>query len=261
MIRLDKINKALIGLTLVGTLGIGGLISGVFSSRIQAALTLPPYSKTNSMHITAKSTPPATTQPSLAPPGTLAQDTFLRADQKLWGTASDGQTWSGDANQINAFTIFGATGQIAGNGTFNALLGPPNANIQVVVSGSTNSFAHGHSNFGAVLRWTNDENWYKAYIDGSSLIVIKRVNGEISRLGASPFVAQGGISYTLRFGVVGSELFAKVWRTSATEPADWMLSLTDASLPSGQGGIRVLLQNGVMIRITAFLETTATTTV
>src|SRR5215472_10146007 len=204
MIRLDKIHKALIGLTLVGTLGIGGLISGLFSSRIQAALTLPPYSKTPSVHIAAISTPPATTQPSLAPPGTLAQDTFLRADQKLWGTASDGQTWSGDANQSNAFSIFGATGQIIGNGTFNALLGQPTADIQVVVSGSTNSFAHGHSNFGTVLRWTNDENWYKAYIDGSSLIVIKRVNGEISRLGAAPFVAQGGISYTLRFGVVGS---------------------------------------------------------
>ena len=107
MIRLDKIHKALIGLTLVGTLGIGGLISGLFSSRIQAALTLLPYSKTPSVHIAAKSTPPATTQPSLAPPGALAQDTFLRADQKLWGTASDGQTWSGDANRSNAFSIFG----------------------------------------------------------------------------------------------------------------------------------------------------------
>lgn len=260
MTHLDKINKAMIGLALAGMLGIGGLISGLFSSRIQAALTLPPYSKTNPMQIAAKSTPPVTTQPSPTPPGMLAQDTFLRADQKLWGTASDGQTWSGDANQSNAFTIFGATGQIAGNGTFNALLGPPSANIQVVVSGSTNSFARGHSNFGAVLRWSNDENWYKAYIDGSNLIVIKRVNGVISRLGAVSFAAQGGISYTLRFGVVGSALFAKVWRTSTAEPADWMLSPVDASLPSGQGGIRVLLQNGVVIRITAFLETTAATT-
>ena len=261
MIHLGKINKAMIGLTLVGMLGIGGLVSGLFSGRIQAALTLPPLSKTNPVRIAAKSTPPATTQPSLALPGTLAKDTFLRADQKLWGTASDGQTWSGDANQSNAFTIFGATGQIAGSGAFNALLGPPGADIQVVVSGSTNSFAHGHSNFGAVLRWTNGENWYKAYIDGSSLIVIKRVNGEISRLGAAPFVARGGTSYTLRFGMVGSALFARAWRTSTTEPADWMLSLTDASLLSGQGGIRVLLQNGVVIRITAFLETTAATTV
>ena len=261
MMRLDKINKAMISLTLVGMLGIGGLISGLFSSRIQAALTLPPYSKTNPVHIAAKSTPPATTQPSPTPPGTLAQDTFLRADQKLWGTASDGHVWSGDANQSNAFAIFGATGQIAGSGAFNALLGPSGVNIQVVASGSTNSFASGHSNFGVVLRWSNDENWYKAYIDGSSLIVIKRVKGEISRLGAVSFAAQGGTSYTLRFGVVGSALFAKVWRTNTAEPADWMLSLTDASLPSGQGGIRVLLQSGIVIRITAFLETTAATTV
>ncbi|TME05669.1 MAG: hypothetical protein E6I80_16330 [Chloroflexi bacterium] len=29
-------------------------------------------------------------------------DTFQRANQSLWGTASDGQTWGGDANSRNA---------------------------------------------------------------------------------------------------------------------------------------------------------------
>ena len=36
----------------------------------------------------------------------LAQDTFQRANQTFWGTASDGQRWGGDANFI---TVLGRT--------------------------------------------------------------------------------------------------------------------------------------------------------
>src|SRR6266487_3722701 len=42
------------------------------------------------------STPTPT--PTPAPGATLGTDTFQRANQSLWGTASDGQTWGGDAN-------------------------------------------------------------------------------------------------------------------------------------------------------------------
>src|SRR5258708_32037550 len=63
---------------------------------------LPPFSVTTFvLHTTSQTTPASTPTPSPSPPtptATLAQDTFQRADQTYWGTASDGQLWGGDAN-------------------------------------------------------------------------------------------------------------------------------------------------------------------
>ena len=186
--------------------------------------------------------------------GTLAQDTFHRANQKFWGTASDGQTWGGDANTIAVFSIKGNTGQIAnGNNSYSAVLGPSITNAEVLVSGSMSVFSK--SNIGAVLRWTDGKDWYKAYIDGTNLVIQKKVHGVGTTLGTTSFAAGAGTSYTIRFRVVGSTLYAKVWPTSGTEPAGWMLQLTDSTLTSGQCGVHVSLPIGVTATFTSFLAT------
>src|SRR5436309_10748829 len=74
----------------------------------------------------------------------LAQDTFQRANQALWGAASDGQSWEGDANKLAAFSIH-TSGQIANNRgqggqIYNALIGPASENVNLVVSGSVDPF-------------------------------------------------------------------------------------------------------------------------
>jgi len=194
--------------------------------------------------------------PSLSPtPGTiLAQDTFHRANQALWGTASDGHTWGGDANTLSVFSIVNNTGQVS-NGTtsYSAVLGPAATNAEVLFSGSMSIFSN--TNLGAVLRWTNGNNWYKAYIDGTSLIVQKKVNGATTILGSAPFAATTGTSYTLRFRVVGTTLYARVWQTGTTEPTSWMITVTDSSFSSGYCGLRMLAQNGATAAYTSFLAT------
>src|SRR6266516_4634762 len=58
-------------------------------------------------------TPTATTTATPGPGATLATDTFQRANQSFWGTASDGQTWGGDANSQAVFSTSGNAGRIS----------------------------------------------------------------------------------------------------------------------------------------------------
>jgi hypothetical protein len=41
------------------------------------------------------------------------------------------------------------------------------------------------------------------------------------------------------------------------EPVGWMVNVTDTSLTTGQGGVRVLVQNDVIVHLAAFSESLA----
>jgi len=217
---------------------------------------LTPFSVTAFVLNTASQTSPTlsptpTVTPSPTSSVTPAQDTFQRANQTYWGTASDGQIWGGDANSAAVFAIAGNSGQVtSGTTSLSAVLGPTATNAQVLFSGSISSF--NATNIGAVLRWTDGNNWYKAYIDGANLIIQKKVNGLTTVLNQIPFAAQAGTSYTLRFSVVGSTLSASVWQTGSPEPGTWMLTATDSSFQSGRCGLRMLVQNGAIAQFTSF---------
>jgi hypothetical protein len=118
------------------------------------------------------------------------------------------------------------------------------------MAGSLSSFSN--SNFGGVLRWTNGNNWYKAFIDGANLIIQKKVNGVTTILASVPFAATAGTSYSIHFRMVGSTLTAKVWASSGSEPGGWMVTVSDSSLTSGFCGMRFLTQSGTET-VTSFL--------
>ena len=258
---------------------IGGLVSGIYAQAIEAALTMQPVipalpvarhgtptspSSPGKSPVAGKPTPPeATITPLPAGVSVLAHDTFQRAAQVFWGTASDGHTWSGDANSIEIFSIAQNAGLIAaGKGAFNAILGPTNADSEIVVSATINHFpAGGLVNLGATLRWTDGNDWYKALINGTQLQILSRVHGTSKVLATMPFTAHDAVSYTLRFRAQGANLLAKAWQTGQPEPANWLLQTTDTELTQGMAGIRVVLQNTTTIHVTSFLETTVGATV
>jgi len=189
-------------------------------------------------------TPTATTTATPGPGATLATDTFQRANQSFWGTASDGQTWGGDANSQAVFSTSGNAGRISNTGStsYSAELGPQATDAEVYATASISSFVS--TNFGDTLRWTNGNNWYKAFIDGSSLFIQKKVGGVSSILASVPFAATAGTSYTLHFRAVGSTLTANVWASSGSEPSGWMVTTSDSTLTAGYCGMRFLTQNG-----------------
>jgi streptogramin lyase len=210
---------------------------------------------------TLSPTPALSPSPTLTPspsptatpsPGTvLAQDTFHRANQKHWGKASDGQTWGAEANVYSVFSISNNTGLLSnGANSYNAVLGPVATNAEVIFSGSVSSFVNG--NLGAVLRWSDTNNWYKAHITGSSLVLQKKVNGAYTTLKTVPFAATAGTSYSIDFSVVGTTLSANAWQTGTTEPSGWMVTATDSSLVSGYCGMRIQVLNGSSSIVTSF---------
>jgi len=199
------------------------------------------------------SSPSSSPSPSPSPSqGTsLGMDTFQRPNQALWGKASDGQTWGGDANVQSSFSVSGNTGLVSktnGN-SYSAVLGPSATDQEVLATGSMSTFAN--ANFGDVLRWTDGNDWYKAYIDGANLVLQKKVAGATTVLATTPFAATAGTSYTIHFRVVGSTLTANVWPSSGSEPSGWMVTATDSSLTSGFAGMRLNTQAGTAT-ITAF---------
>ncbi len=227
--------------------------SGGTPTPTPTSTTSPTPSPTSTMSPTPSPTSTLTPTPV---PGTIAQDTFQRANQAHWGTASDGHVWGADANTQAAFSIATNQGQVSnGNTYYNAVLGATASNAEVLLSGSISSFTN--TNMGAVLRWNDTNNWYKAYISGTSLVIQAKINGNYRVIASTTFNAVTGQSYTIRFRAVGSGLYAKVWATGTTEPAAWMATGTDTSLQTGYCGLRTQLQSGVTVRFSSFLATTA----
>ena len=230
-----------------------------FSNKLAEAIqgTPTPTPTAPSTTSTPTPTPTSTSTPAPSPTSgsTLGTDTFQRANQSLWGTASDGQSWGGDANTQSAFSISGNTGLVSNTGgnSYSAVLGPTATDAEVFASGSLSTYSN--SNFGVVLRWTNGNNWYKAYIDGGSLVLQKRVKGAISTLAHVPFKATAGTSYTIHFEAVGSTLSANVWASSGSEPSGWMVTANDSNLSAGFCGMRFLTQGGTAT-MTSFLADT-----
>ncbi|MDQ2886184.1 MAG: S53 family peptidase [Chloroflexota bacterium] len=194
---------------------------------------------------------------SAAPYNLVNIDTFHRSSQRLWGTASSGTTWSGDANTSNAFSITNNIGVVtssSNNSSYTAELGSSATNVSVLFSGLMSSYSSGNSNMGAVLHWTDNSHWYRAYIDGSNLVIQRA--GSSTPLATARFNASSNSGYFIRFSITGTTLTARAWSAGQIEPTNWMVTANDSNYASGYCGVRVQLQNGVTAKYTTFQEIT-----
>jgi hypothetical protein len=193
----------------------------------------------------------------------IAQDTFQRNNQQFWGTASDGQPWQQDAATSNNFSINNHMGQIqaptnANGGELTAILGQPLTDGEVFVTGTVSDFSH--SQLSAILRWTDNNHYYKAFLQGGTFNIIKRMNAVTPISKNIPFPTQAGGSYSIRFRIVGNTMEARAWPFNQQEPTTWMFTITDTNQPftSGNGGIRANVSAGVTVDIISFELQTAT---
>lgn len=228
------------------------------ASRTQPRLPLPARGSTSTL------TPTPTPSPSPSPspfPSEVSEDTFQRPNQLFWGTASGGGSWLADASTSPAFAIADRVGQVtASSGTFTALLGPRLTNAELMVTLSISRF-NGENNMGAVLHWRDTTHWYKVYLNGESLVLIKRDASQTLQLGSVPFPAQPGLRYSLLVQVRGTVFLAKAWPASSSEPASWELRVADQSATwfSGYGGLRMYyLSRGSVTTTVAFFRETRT---
>jgi Glycosyl hydrolases family 39 len=233
---------------------------------VNPAPTLTPPASSPTLAATSTTTPlPTQLTPTSSPTGratptpaphpvsgtVIAQDTFQRPDQAQWGRASDGHLWGADADTLNHSFIRNHTGSVANAyDTASATLGSAATNADVLFTGSMSSYTD--SNVGSVLRFTDTNNWYKAYIDGNHVVVQKKVNGSTTILASAPFTATANTLYSLRFRIVGTTLYAKAWPAGNAEPAMWAVTATDSTFTVGYCGLRSLTQQGVTASYRSF---------
>ena len=169
----------------------------------------------------------------------VARDDFGRADQSLWGRASDGQLWSGDANSRSAFRISSMTGVIAdsspGGNAYAGFLGATTTSANVLVVASMD----GPPTFGAIARAHDHNDFYDAEVDGNALGLWVVKNGNRASLGKASvaFAIVPDSSYSIRLVASGSNLSARIWPTGAAEPSAWTVTATDGTFADGMAGV------------------------
>ncbi|MGH2479513.1 MAG: hypothetical protein ACRDHW_07665, partial [Ktedonobacteraceae bacterium] len=248
------------GLSAAGVIAVGGI-----AWQIVGHSASPGTGTTNGQTPTAQKTGVATTASPTAPtiPGLLVQDTFHRPDQTLWGMASDGNRWGGDAGTSNDFSIFHQTGQIHrttnGQSLYTAVLGTTYTDVEILVTAMLNSFNNSH--IGAMLRYRDDNHYYKVVLDGNSLRFLKRIDPQHGPTPGQPlpYSPRPQTFYTLRFRITGTMLLAKVWQANTAEPSNWMLTANDndATFQTGKAGLRPQLDKNVTLNVTMFQATLA----
>ncbi len=137
----------------------------------------------------------------------------------------------------------------------SAALGSSVANADVVVTGSISSFVTATSNneIGAMFRWIDNNNFYKAGVNGTNLRLYLRTNAGPVTLSTVPFAASAGVAYTIRVRAVGSSLMAKAWPAASPEPTAWMVTATDTTLAAGRCGVRLVFNATATVTFTSFL--------
>jgi hypothetical protein len=227
-------------------------IAALCFPQLQAALSLtvpagPPHTDARSLVIAPMQTGPAAR--------VLAADSFQRANQPYWGTASDGHRWLADANSLHYFAILEHAGVITAPAhplTCTALLGPGAANVDLTFSASLSHY--GPSLLGAVLRWSDPGDFYLLYLDGQNLGLLRAMDGMLTPLQVVAFPARADAFYTFRFRAVGAQLFAMVWPSGQPALDEWQIALTDGALRTGQAGLHIFTQSSSRVSVTAFME-------
>ncbi|RZU65325.1 3',5'-cyclic AMP phosphodiesterase CpdA [Microterricola gilva] len=211
-----------------------------------------------------------TTRPVTAtdPPGpvALAADTFGRTVASGWGTADSGGAWQ-LSGATSSFSVADGVGKFrlpTANGTLNAFLNGVSstatdlsltiASDKVPAGSGSYVWAYGRriSGGGAYLAKLN----LRAGGDVRLSLVRTDSNGNAEVALTSTSTA-GGVTYaageklSMRVRVTGtspSTIQAKVWKTSAAEPAAWQLTATDstASIQAAGGiGLKSYLSSSV----------------
>jgi hypothetical protein len=171
-------------------------------------------------------------------PLVLVCDTYKRNDRASgWGVTTSGQLWEGDATGAH-FSILDSTGKITTDSSAAiALVGASVGDAEVVVvARETGAIV----DFGPILRGQSTNTYYLAHISQAQFEIEGRNAGVRSILGGRTFSTSPDVSYTIRFRAVGTELKARLWRTSDTEPAAWTVEVTDSTIANGKPGFGAL---------------------
>jgi serine/threonine protein kinase len=248
------------GVSAIGVVAIGGT-AVLLATRNHPGVQTGGGTQTTPSATTHKPTATVTTQVN---PNLLEQDDFHRTNQQFWGTASNGHMWGGDANKSTDFSIVNNIGQIQrqgnGNSLYTALLGSVHSDAEVLVTAMLDTFNNSH--IGAILRYRDDNHYYKVLLDQNGIHFLKRIDPKQGPTigNTAAFSTRSNTLYSIRFRVTGTTLLAKAWQVGTIEPNGWMITAqdNDNTYQTGQGGLRPQIDHGATLSVTMFQETLPT---
>jgi hypothetical protein len=170
----------------------------------------------------------------------IGQDSFSRADQSGWGTASDGQTYTQPVGTL-VLSIVSNQGNVAGGSGATVIFfgSKTSADAQALCR---MKFSATSNSLSLVLRATASNNFYLARYGNAAgqIDISKDVAGTITQIVTGSFAPAISTLFWCRFQVVGNTLSAKWWLDGSGEPSTWTLSTTDSAISAaGQFGFRV----------------------
>jgi hypothetical protein len=165
---------------------------------------------------------------------TLSTDTFTRANQSGWGTASDGESWS--------TTVDSPTLNIASNegtcstGTFSDSVmrigSQTTADINFLMRCKV-----ANGNAGPVWRYQDTNNYYRCVQeDGGTLFLQKRISGSNSTITTvNPSGFSTGSFFWIRVIASGTSIKVTWWLDGNSEPGTPNIDTTDSAITSAGG--------------------------
>jgi len=164
----------------------------------------------------------------------VVQDTFQRANQSGWGTASNGMTWAPSAGITagdGSLAISSNEGVISGSSqhsTFETLGSATAADVSGLMRFSDSD---GQELLGMTLRGQSSGNMDLLRYDGSNAFqFMVRSGGAWTVVSTTSFPITAGGFYWLRFQVQATSVSFRAWPDGSPEPATWAWTGTSATV-------------------------------
>ena len=182
--------------------------------------------------------------------GVLAQDTFTRANQTTWGTASNGMSWSPSSS---AMSIAANEGVISN--TASSLFATLGTGTTTDANGLVRfSVASTSDTAGIALRMQSNGNVYLGRYDGAGHLQFEyRIGSTWTHVSLVSFVPTVNAFYWLRFQVQGTNVSMKVWAYGTAEPSAWTWAGTASGINSaGLMGLYAYAASGTPVQFDNF---------
>ncbi len=182
--------------------------------------------------------------------GILVQDTFVRANQSTWGTASNGMVWSPSSS---AMSIASNEGVISN--TASSLFGTLGSGTTVDGNGLVRfSLASTSDTAGIALRMQSNGNVYLGRYDGAGHLQFEyRIGTSWTHVSLVNFTPAANTFYWMRFQVQATNVSLKAWQYGTAEPAGWAWTGSVSGISSaGLMGLYAYAASGTPVQFDNF---------
>ena len=182
--------------------------------------------------------------------GLLLQDTFSRANQTSWGTASNGMVWSPSSS---AMSIASNEGVISN--TASSLFATLGSGTTTDANGLVRfSVASTSDTAGIALRMQSNGNVYLGRYDGAGHLQFEyRIGSTWTHVSLVNFTPAANAFYWLRFQVQSTNISMKVWPYGTAEPSAWTWAGSASGINSaGLMGLYAYAASGTPVQFDNF---------